>query len=316
MSFQRRTVNPTVRDRLLKRLPCPSTAGEPLAMHTTFRIGGPAEVFAQPRTVAELAEALRIARDEQVPLFYLGLGSNLLVSDDGFDGLVIRAQGELCRMRMEGNLVCSGPGARLLDLTGFVAVRGLSGMEPLSGIPGSVGGGLYMNAGAYGGEIADTFLEADVLWEDGRLRTLRRADIRFGYRRAPELASVIILESRYGLRSGDSRRIYAEMRRVWKLRRAKQPLDFPSAGSIFKRPPGDFAGRLIEAVGGKGAHVGGAMVSTKHAGIFVNVGGAKAADVAALVRQIRQRVYEEFDVLLEPEVKPVGFKEDPFAIAS
>ena len=309
-------MNPAVRDRLFRRLPCPASAGEPLAPHTTFRIGGPAELFAQPRTVAELTEALRVARDERIPVFYLGLGSNILVSDDGFDGVVIRAQGDLCRMHMAGNIVCSGPGARLLDLTGFVAAHGLSGMEALSGIPGSVGGGLYMNAGAYGAEIADTFVETDALSEDGRVQTLRRGDIRFGYRRAPELENVIILQSRYTLRLGDQQSIYAEMRRVWKLRRAKQPLDFPSAGSIFKRPPGDFAGRLIEAAGGKGARVGGAMVSPKHAGIFINVGGATATDVAALVRQIRRRVYEEFHILLEPEVKPVGFKEDPFAIAS
>jgi UDP-N-acetylmuramate dehydrogenase len=309
-------VNPVVRDRLLRRLPCPTVAGEPLARHTSFHIGGPAAVFAQPRTVAELTEVLRLARSERVALFYLGLGSNLLVSDDGFDGVVIRAQGDLCGMRRDGEFVCSGPGARLLDLTAFVAVHGLSGMEPLSGIPGSVGGGLYMNAGAYGGEIADTFAETDVLLEDGSLQTLRRADIHFGYRRAPEFENVIILESRYLLRPGDKRSLYGEMRRVWKLRRAKQPLEFPSAGSIFKRPPEDFAGRLIEAVGGKGVRIGGAMVSPKHAGIFVNVGGATAADVAALVREIRGRVYEQFHILLEPEVKPVGFKEDPFAIAS
>jgi UDP-N-acetylmuramate dehydrogenase len=316
MSFHRLTVEPLVRERLLKRLPCPVKTGEPLALHTTFRIGGPAEVYAEPRSERELSETLRLVRDEQVPMFYLGLGSNILVSDDGFDGVVIRAQGELCRIRIERDQVCAGPGARLLDLTAFAAARGLSGMEALSGIPGSVGGGLYMNAGAYGMEISDAFAEADVLERDGRGRTLRRTEIRFAYRSAPELESVIVLESRYTLRPGERRSIYAEMRRVWKLRRAKQPLEFPSAGSIFKRPTNDFAGRLIEAVGAKGERNGGAMVSPKHAGIFVNVGGATAADVAALVRRIRYRVYERFGVLLEPEVKPVGFKDDPFAIAS
>jgi UDP-N-acetylmuramate dehydrogenase len=308
-------VNPALRDRLLRRLPCPIAADEPLALHTSFRIGGPAAVFAQPRTTAELTEALRIVRDEHVPFFYLGLGSNLLVSDQGFDGVVMCAQDELCDMRIQGDLVCAGPGARLLDLTAFVAVHGLSGMERLSGIPGSVGGGLYMNAGAYGAEMADTFLEADVLDEHGHPQTLRRPDIQFGYRHAPELENTIILESRYALRTGDKSSIYAEMRRVWKLRRAKQPLEFPSAGSIFKRPPGDYAGRLIEAVGGKGMQVGGAMVSSKHAGIFVNAGGASAADVASLVRKIRRLVYDTFHILLELEVKPVGFEEDPFAIA-
>lgn len=171
-----------------------------------------------------------------------------------------------------------------------------------------------MNAGAYGSEISDTFVEADVLDADGHVHTLSRQAIRFDYRSAPEFQNVIILESRYVLTPEKKEKIYAEMRRVWKLRRAKQPLDFPSAGSIFKRPPGDYAGRLIEAVHGKGERVGGAMVSPKHAGFFVNAGGATANDVASLIREIRHRVYETFGVLLEPEVKPVGFEDDPFAI--
>ena len=286
----------------------------PLAPLTTFRIGGPAQILAEPGTERELHDLLRVIADERVPSFYLGHGSNLLISDDGFDGIVIHARGDLCTISMQSNMVCAGPGARLLDLTAFAAAHQLTGMEPLSGIPGSVGGGLYMNAGAYGGEISDTLFDVDVLTPDLKKITLRRDEIGFHYRTAPALQSAVILHSRYVLLPGDRMNIYREMRRVWKLRRAKQPLDFPSAGSVFKRPPGDYAGRLIEEIGGKGTRIGGALVSPKHAGIFVNAGGAAAADVVALVREIRRRVYEHFHILLELEIKPVGFAGDPFAI--
>jgi UDP-N-acetylmuramate dehydrogenase len=286
----------------------------PLAPFTSFRIGGPAKILVEPATADELGQVFEIIRAENISFFYLGHGSNILVADDGFDGIVIRAIGELCAIGKRDDKIFAGPGARLLLLTTHAAHLALSGMEPLSGIPGSVGGGLYMNAGAYGGEISDTLIEVDVLTSDGKKITLKTSDVGFGYRSAPHLQDKIILESRYRLKPADSAIIYNEMYRVWKLRREKQPLEYPSAGSIFKRPPGDFAGRLIEAVGGKGMRVGGAMVSAKHAGIFVNVGGATAKDVAGLVREIRSRVFAQFGILLENEVKPIGFKNDPFAI--
>ncbi len=307
-------MNVALRQRLLRHITCRVTEQEPLAPHTTFRIGGPAEIFAQPARAAEVVELMSVLREEGAPYFYLGLGSNLLISDEGFDGVVIRAGGELETIEQRGDLVVAGPSAKLLRLTTFVGVRELSGMEPLSGIPGSVGGGLYMNAGAYGGEISDTFVDVDVITSEGRAECVRKEEVGFGYRSAPLLQPMIILNSRYRLKPGDRGSIFSEMRRVWRLRREKQPLDFPSAGSIFKRPPGYFAGKLIEDVQGKGLRIGGAQVSPKHAGIFVNVGGATARDVAALVREIRQRVYDQFHVLLENEVKPVGFREDPFAI--
>ena len=307
-------MNSALRQRLLQHIRCSATLDEPLAPHTTFRIGGPAQIFAEPATSAELIELMRVLRSEQAPYFYLGLGSNLLISDRGFAGVVIRARGELEDISHEGNMLSAGPGAKLLHLTTYAGVRELSGMEPLSGIPGSVGGGLYMNAGAYGGEICDTFDSADVITPEGRVETISKDDVGFGYRSAPRFQPMIILKSRYQLKPGGRESIFTEMRRVWRLRREKQPLDYPSAGSIFKRPPGYFAGKLIEDVDGKGLRIGGAMVSPKHAGIFINAGGATAADVAALVREIRRRVYQQFHVLLENEVKPVGFEEDPFAI--
>jgi UDP-N-acetylmuramate dehydrogenase len=308
-------MNAQLRERLVRRVGCTLRQNIPLAPYTSFQIGGPAALLAEPASVAELSSLIRLLRAEAAPLFYLGLGTNILISDAGIDAVVIRATGELCHLWLEGEFVCAGPGARLLNLTTFAAVRGLSGMEKLSGIPGSVGGGLFMNAGAYGGEICETFVDADVLTATTEIQRIEQANVGFAYRSAPAFKSTIILNSRYRLRPGDKRAIFAEMRRVWKLRRAKQPLEFPSAGSIFKRPPGDFAGRLIEAVEGKGFTIGGAMVPEKHAGIFINRGGATAADVTALVREIRRRVFEQFGIMLETEVIPVGFEKDPFQIA-
>jgi UDP-N-acetylmuramate dehydrogenase len=307
-------VDPKRRSELLTRIPCPAREQVLLAPLTTFRIGGPAQILAEPRSEDELHELLRFIKAEQVSFFFLGHGSNLLISDNGFDGIVLRVRDDLCIIKMQDNVVCAEPGARLLDLTAFAAAHELTGMEPLSGIPGSVGGGLYMNAGAYGAEICDTLVEVDVLTPDLQKMTLCRDEIGFHYRSTPALQDKIILQSRYLLRLGDHQNIYREMRRVWKLRRAKQPLDLPSAGSVFKRPPGDFAGRLIEEVSGKGTRIGGAIVSPKHAGFIVNVGTATAADVTALVREIRSRVYERFHIILELEIKPVGFAGDPFAI--
>jgi UDP-N-acetylmuramate dehydrogenase len=303
-----------LRERLLRHLKCQFKTHEPLAPHTTFKIGGPAAIFAEPATLQEFVDLFRLIREERASYFYLGHGSNILVADEGFDGVVICAHGELCRIGKSGDQVYAGPGAKLLALTCFAAANELSGMEPLCGIPGSVGGGLWMNAGAYGGEISDTLTEVDVLTGDVQLATLARDDIGFSYRNATALRDVLVLESRYRLKSGVRMSIYREMRRVWKLRREKQPLEYPSAGSIFKRPPGDYAGRLIEAVNGKGLRIGDAMVSHKHAGIFVNFGNCTARDMTALIREIRRRVYAKFNILLENEVRPIGFSDDPFAI--
>ncbi|MCB9366684.1 MAG: UDP-N-acetylmuramate dehydrogenase [Calditrichaeota bacterium] len=294
--------------------PCELRADAPLAPLTTFRVGGPAKVLAEPKTSKELIGLLELIRANGIPYFLLGLGSNLLVSDTGFDGVVIRLRGELASIRMDRGDCVAGPGARLFALTTFAAENSLSGIEPLSGIPGSVGGGLWMNAGAYGGEISDTFVEADVLTKSLRQERLTNSQISFGYRSAPELKDMIVLESRYRLKQGDQSSIYGEMRRVWRLRKEKQPIEFPSAGSIFKRPPNDFAGRLIEATGCKGLRVGGAIVSEKHAGIFVNDRRASALDIATLIREVRRRIKKQFGILLETEILPVGYDSDPFAV--
>jgi UDP-N-acetylmuramate dehydrogenase len=262
----------------------------------------------------ELTAILEVIRAERVPYFLLGLGSNVLISDSGFAGVVIRPKGEFIKIEVQGHAITAGPMARLFDVTIRAFRHSLSGMESLCGIPGSVGGGLYMNAGAFGSQISDVLEQLELIETDGSIRVLKRAEIDFGYRTAPRLQNGIILRSWFSLQERDRREIWARMREVWEKRHSTQPLDKPSAGSVFKRPPGDFAGRLIEATGAKGLRIGGAAVSEKHGNFFVNMGGATAADMMALIRKVRLLVYEKFGVLLETEVKPIGFAEDPFAI--
>ncbi len=299
---------------LVKRRPCALRENVQLAPLTTFRAGGPADILAEPTSETELLNLLRALRELKIPYFYLGLGSNVLVSDFGIRGVVIRSHGELANISRDGAIISAGPAARLLFLTTFAAKQSLSGLEPLSGIPGTVGGGLYMNAGAYGGEISDTFLDVRVITPELKIKTMTKQDIAFGYRSVPELRNVIVLTSRYELMPGDQTAIYAEMRRVWHLRREKQPVEFPSAGSIFKRPPGDYAGRLIEAAGCKGLRIGGAIVPATHAGIFVNDRAGTATEIATLIKTVRRRVRDQFNVILENEVIPIGFDADPFAV--
>ena len=299
---------------LIKRRPCALRENVQLAPLTTFRVGGLADILAEPASESELVKLLRALRELEIPYFYLGLGSNILVSDSGVRGVVIRSHRELANISRHGTIISAGPAARLLFLTTFAAQQSLSGLEPLSGIPGTVGGGLYMNAGAYGGEISDTFLDVRVITPDLEIKTLTKQDIAFGYRSAPELRNVIVLTSRYELKRGDQTATYAEMRNVWHLRREKQPVEYPSAGSVFKRPHGDFAGRLIEAAGCKGLRNGGAIVPTTHAGIFVNDRGGTATEIASLIQTVRRRVFDKFNVMLDNEVIPIGFDADPFAI--
>jgi UDP-N-acetylmuramate dehydrogenase len=287
---------------------------EPLGPRTTWRIGGPAKLFAEPRTLPELSELCNILQSENLNAFFLGFGSNVLVSDEGVQGVVIHPRGDFSKIEFENGEIVAGPSTRLMDMTIFAANHGLSGLEQLSGIPGSVGGGLYMNAGAFRSTISDKLARLELLKPNNRITVLRRREISFGYRKAPELREGIILRSFYRLDSIPAAPIWTAMREAWKLRRAKQPLNVPSAGSIFKRPKGDFSGRLIEAVQAKGLRIGDAVVSERHANFFINAGHATAGDMAALIRKVRTLVFRKYDVVLEPEVKPVGFKEDPFEI--
>lgn len=279
---------------------------EAMARHTTYRIGGPAELMFFPASVEETIAAVRLARAEDVPVFIVGRGSNLLVGDGGLKGLCIVFGEDYSGIDIEGDVMTAQAGASLAACAAAALRAGLTGFEPLSGIPGSVGGGCAMNCGAYGGQIGDVLESAEILFGD-RVETLSRDDMAMGYRTSrPLREGGIVLTARFRLKPGDSELIAATMRDLNARRRDKQPLDMPSAGSVFKRPEGHFAGALIEQCGLKGCAVGGAQVSEKHAGFIVNTGGATAKDVSALIGHIQDVVLRETGVCLEPEQRIIG----------
>ena len=289
-------------------------AEEPMSRHTTFRIGGPARLMALPRTEEEAALTLRTARELGIEPFFLGNGSNLLVADRGYDGFILKLAGELEGLRVippskpeEGARLEAGGAVLLSRLSKAAQDQGLSGLEFAQGIPGSVGGAVTMNAGAYGGEIAQVLVQVAALERDGTMRLLSGADCGLGYRRSRfSSGELLICRAVFALPQGDREEIGARMEELSRRRREKQPLDLPSAGSMFKRPQGHYAAALIDQCGLKGAAVGGAQVSEKHAGFVVNRGGATCADVLNLVELVRRRVLAQTGVELEMEVRVLG----------
>lgn len=280
---------------------------EPMNRHTSFRIGGPVRLLALPRTAAEAQAALRAAAELELSPFFLGNGTNLLVADGGWAGFAIQPAGELCRIEGNGSGLTAGGGALLSRLAGAALDRGLAGLEFAQGIPGTVGGAVTMNAGAYGGELAQIVSSVTVL-EQGKLRVLGAEQCGFGYRKSAfSDGTRLIVEASFALRPGDRGAIKARMEELAARRREKQPLELPSAGSTFKRPEGHFAAALIEQCGLKGVGIGGAQVSEKHAGFVVNRGGATAEDVRRLMELVQETVLRETGVALEPEVKFLGF---------
>ena len=282
---------------------------------TTFRIGGEADHLVNVSSAEALGGILRLCRDEQVPVYVMGRGSNLVFDDAGFRGVVLRLcdSDECLRIVEEDNdsaLVYAFAGAALTRLAIFAFEHGLSGLEFASGIPGSVGGGVVMDAGAYGGQLADCVVRSEYVRRvpDYEAGAFDGAAQQFGYRTSVyQSGEYIVTGAYFRLRKGREKAdIGAEMRELNGRRRDKQPLEYPSAGSAFKRPLGDYAGRLIEASGLRGYRIGGAQVSEKHCGFIVNRGGATAADVRALVNAVREKVYADSGVLLEPEIKFVG----------
>ena len=276
---------------------------EPLREHTTFRIGGPARFFALPKTVEQLAALAAFAAKQGLRFAVLGNGSNLLAADEGYDGLVIRTPEE-SPVWNDDHTVTVAAGYSLSRLSAVAGQRGLTGLTFAQGIPGTVGGAVVMNAGAYGGQIADTLISGQCITPEG-LRTLSAEQHALAYRtsvyaRHPQW---IAARATFRLTPGDSRQIAAEMADYASRRREKQPLEYPSAGSTFKRPEGHFAGKLIEDCGLKGFSVGGAQVSEKHAGFVINRGGATCADVLALMQAVSDLVFDRFGIRLEPEVK-------------
>ena len=291
----------------LLRERCPALelrTDEPMSKHTTFRIGGPAALMALPRTVGEAKAAVKAARALEVEPFFLGNGSNLLVDDGGYPGFVVKLAGDFDQIREVNRGLEAGSAVLLSRLSNALLGRGLTGLEFAGGIPGSVGGAVTMNAGAYGGEVAQVLESATFLDESGEVRTLPAPECGFGYRKSVfSDRKCLILKARFHLEQGGPAAIKARMEELAAKRREKQPLEYPSAGSMFKRPPGHFAAALIDQCGLKGLAVGGAQVSEKHAGFVVNRGGATCADVLELVRQVRERVLTHTGVELEMEVK-------------
>ncbi len=280
---------------------------EPMKKHTTFRIGGPADYFVMPQSEEEAAAAIAVCREEQVPYSIVGNGSNLLVSDAGYRGVVIQIFKEMSGVETEGVRICAQAGASLAKIAGAALEAGLTGFEFAAGIPGTLGGACVMNAGAYGGEMRDVLVNVTVLDESGRIRKIENADLELGYRSSIiAKKGYIVLGAEIELKNGSQDEIRERMNELREKRVSKQPLEYPSAGSTFKRPEGYFAGKLIQDAGLRGFRVGDAMVSEKHCGFVINAGEASAAEVDSLMRQVSERVQAQFGVALEPEVKRLG----------
>ncbi len=283
----------------------PVKLNEPLSRHTTFKIGGAADIFAMPRTDEELVFAIKTCKDSGTAFYIIGNGSNLLVRDKGFRGVIIRP--DLKELSLDGTKITAGAGVMLGAAARLAADNSLTGMEFASGIPGTIGGGVCMNAGAYGGELKDVIEYVKILDKDLNIQTLSCEEAAFGYRTSGIMKTgAIVLEAAFVLETGDKTEILEKMNTLNAQRREKQPLEYPSAGSTFKRPEGYFAGKLIDDCGLRGFAVGDAQVSEKHCGFVVNKGNATAKDVLDLMERVTQKVYDKFGVKLEPEVRIIG----------
>jgi UDP-N-acetylmuramate dehydrogenase len=277
---------------------------EPMSEHTTFQVGGPSDLFVTPVTSDQVRDVLEVCQDAGAPVFVMGNGSNLLVADEGYRGVVVCTAGALDNAHVDGHTIRCEAGVSLSDASEMACELGLSGLEFACGIPGTVGGAVFMNAGAYGSETANVLREARVLTPELAERTLSADELAFGYRTSRvRTDGLICLSATFDLDPGDPEEIRATMDDLMERRREKQPLDMPSAGSTFKRPEGHFAGKLISDAGLKGCRIGGAMVSEKHAGFVVNDGTATAADIRALIAHVQDEVERQFGVRLEPEVR-------------
>lgn len=280
---------------------------EPMSRHTTFRVGGPADFFVTPKAKEEVRDVIRICKEAGMPYYIIGNGSNLLVSDAGYRGVIVQIYKEMNEVKVEGDLVKAQAGALLSGIAAKALGAELSGFEFASGIPGTIGGACMMNAGAYGGEMKDVLESVTVLTGEGKIIELGRNELELGYRTSViAKKGYIVLGAVLKLERGDGEKIKTYMDELKEKRVTKQPLEYPSAGSTFKRPEGYFAGKLIEDAGLRGFQVGGAQVSEKHCGFVINRNHATAADIMELMRQVQIRVKENSGVDLEPEVKRLG----------
>ena len=284
-------------------------AQEPMKKHTTFRVGGCARYLVEPGDVQQLSAVVNACREQKVPYYVVGNGSNLLVSDAGYNGVIIHLFKNMSEIRTEGNHMILQAGALLARAARTACREGLSGLEFASGIPGTVGGALVMNAGAYGGEMKDLVSRVTVLTSEGEPREYTKEQMAFGYRRSRLTEEAgIVLETEFTLHPGRTEEIQARMEELKEKRVLKQPLEYASAGSTFKRPEGHFAGKLIEDAGLRGFRIGDAQVSEKHCGFVINRGNASASEIAEVIRQVQDRVYAHSGVRLQTEVKFLGWE--------
>ena len=302
----------SINDTILKRLaadidPAHLIENCSMSKYTTFRAGGNAALLIQPNCMVELFSAVNILGREKVPYMIMGNGSNLLFKDEGYDGVVIRIGEGMDRVRVEGNVIFAEPGIKLSQLAKVAAANSLTGLEFACGIPGSLGGAVYMNAGAYGGEMKDVVLSTSSLRRNSMVKDRGKDQLEFGYRTSVfQKSNEILIGVKLLLKPGHPYLIQETMQELNAKRNEKQPVNLPSAGSFFKRPEGHFAGQLIEEAGLKGLQVGGARVSPMHAGFIVNEGGATARDILDLMKIVQETVREKSGVTLEPEVRIIG----------
>lgn len=279
---------------------------ENMSNHIYFKVGGKADILLTPKKIEQLSETIKICKENNIPYYIIGNGSNLLVKDGGIRGVVIKLT-ELNRIQSKGNFIKAEAGVLLKDVSDRAIENSLTGFEFASGIPGSVGGAVYMNAGAYDGEIKNVILDAEVLDADGNIVVLNRDELELGYRTSKVMKeNYIVLSAIFQLELGEKENIQARVDELTRKREEKQPLEYPSAGSTFKRPEGYFAGKLIQDAGLKGYSVGGAAVSEKHSGFVINKGGATAKDILDLIAHIQKEVFKQFGVELHPEVRILG----------
>lgn len=278
---------------------------EPLYAHTTFRIGGPAAYYLVPECAEEVREGIAFARERELPFVTIGRGSNILFPDKGYDGVVIEVGRGMERIEvLDGGVIRADAGAGIGALAAAAARESLGGLEFASGIPGTLGGAVTMNAGAYGGEIKDCIVSATVLDTEGNVKELEKSELELGYRSSViQRNGYIVLDAVFQMQEGDKETIMQRMREMNESRRQKQPLEYPSAGSTFKRPEGHFAGKLIEEAGLRGYRIGDAQVSEKHCGFVINRGHATADQVLELIGHVQEKVFQMSGIKLEPEVK-------------
>ena len=281
---------------------------EPMSKYTWMRIGGPADYYLEPADKQDLIEIVKYFQENNYPFLMIGRGSNIIVSDEGIRCAVINLEATLSNVRLEGDLVIAESGAHLSKFVDFCVQNEFAGVEMLAGIPGSVGGAVVMNAGAHGGETADHIVEIEVL-RGGTIQVIKKENAGFAYRTSG-FANDIVLSASFRLPKGNREELQQRRRELILKRNATQPLTLPNSGSMFKNPPGMHAGKLIEQAGLKGKRVGSSQISEKHANFIVNLGDAKAADVLTLINLVRRTVYQNTGVLLELEVKLVGFPDE------